>query len=201
MLALSSLLIFATVYAAAVATPGPGVVAFVARALAGGFWSAIPMIFGMLAGDLVLMTLSAFGLALAAQAMGDLFLLVKVAGGLYLIYLGWKYWTAPVELVEQEPASAASGFLSMFTLTLGNPKAIAFFVALLPTLVDIGKLNPLGFAQLAAVSVIVLPAVCLAYAALASSVRRFFASVTARRRMNKGAGAIMIGAGVSVAVT
>src|SRR5712671_1678505 len=92
-----SLLIFAAVYAVAVATPGPGIVTLVARTLGGGFWSAVPNTFGMAAGDLVLMTLSAFGLALVAQAMGDLFLIVKLAGAAYLIYLGYKYWTAPVD--------------------------------------------------------------------------------------------------------
>jgi threonine/homoserine/homoserine lactone efflux protein len=177
-------------------------VALVARALGGGFWSAVPMVFGMAAGDLALMTLSAFGLALVAQAMGDLFLIVKLAGAGYLIYLGYKYWTAPVaETLTAKPGSAAQGFLSQLALTLGNPKAIGFFVALLPTLVDLKTLNVTGFVEMCLMPVTILPAICFAYMALAWSVRSWFQSVLARRRMNKGAGAIMIGAGVTVAVT
>jgi threonine/homoserine/homoserine lactone efflux protein len=197
-----ALLIFAAVYAAAVATPGPGIVALVTRALAGGFWSAVPNTYGMALGDLILMTLSAFGLALVAQAMGDLFLLVKLAGAGYLIYLGYKFWTAPAEeTFTAAPSGAAQGFLSQFALTLGNPKAIGFFVALLPTLIDLKTLTLAGYAELCALPLTVLPAVCLTYAALAHSVRGLFQSALARRRMNKGAGAIMVGAGISVAMT
>jgi len=128
-----ALLIFAAVYAVAVATPGPGIVTLVARAIGGGFRSAVPMVFGMAAGDLALMTLSAFGLALVAQAMGDFFLIVKLAGAAYVVYLGYKYWTAPVaETLTTEPGGAAQGFLSQLALTLGNPKAIGFFVAPFP---------------------------------------------------------------------
>jgi threonine/homoserine/homoserine lactone efflux protein len=196
------LVIFAAVYAVAVATPGPGIAALVARALGGGFWSAVPMVFGMAVGDLALMTLSAFGLALVAQAMGDLFLIVKLAGAGYLIYLGYKYWTAPVaETLTAEPGSATQGFLSQLALTLGNPKAIGFFVALLPTLIDLKTLDLTGFVEMCLMPVTILPAICFAYMALASSVRGWFQSVLARRRMNRGAGAIMIGAGVTVVVS
>lgn len=202
MLSTHSLLIFAAVYAVAIATPGPGIVSLVARALGGGFWSAVPMVFGMAAGDLTLMTLSAFGLALVAQAMGDFFLVVKVAGAGYLIYLGYKYWTAPVEeTMAVVPGAIAQGFLTQFALTLGNPKAIGFFVALLPTLIDLKTLTLGGYAELSAMCFTVLPAVTLTYAALASSVRGLFQSAVARRRMNKGAGVIMVGTGISVAVT
>lgn len=202
MLTTHALLVFAMVYGAAVATPGPGIVALVTRALAGGFWSAVPSTFGMAAGDLVLMTLSAFGLALVAQAMGDFFLIVKLAGAGYLVYLGYKFWTAPVdETMTVVPGGAAQGFLSQFALTLGNPKAIGFFVALLPTLVDLKTLNAVGFAELCLMPLTILPAVCLTYAALAHSVRGLFQSVIARRHMNKGAAVIMVGTGVTVAVT
>ena len=202
MLSVHSLVLFAAVYAVAVATPGPGIVTLVARAIGGGFWSAVPMVFGMAAGDLALMTLSAFGLALVAQAMGDLFLIVKLGGAAYVIYLGYKYWTAPVsETLTAEPGGAAQGFLSQLALTLGNPKAIGFFVALLPTLVDLKTLTLAGFAELCLMPLTILPAVCFAYMALASSVRGWFQSALARRRMNKTAGAVMIGAGVTVAVT
>ena len=72
-----SYLLYVGLYAVAVAVPGPGVIAIVARALGSGFKSVIPGTLGILVGDLCLMTLSAFGLALVAQAMGQLFLAVK----------------------------------------------------------------------------------------------------------------------------
>ena len=82
MIPLHNYLIYIGVYALAVATPGPGVIAIMARALGSGFRATVPASLGILVGDLCLMTLSAFGLAVVAQAMGHLFLAVKIAGGL-----------------------------------------------------------------------------------------------------------------------
>lgn len=201
MIPIEALLVFAGVYVAALLTPGPGNLAIVARALASGFWAAAPMAFGTLAGDLVLLTLSAFGLALAAQTLGEFFLVVKLGGAAYLIWLGYRYWTAPTQAGGPVPGGARQSFLGQFALTLGNPKAIAFFVALLPSVVDLHGLTLAGYLELCAVSVLSVPAVMLSYAALASRIRRFLSSERARGRMNKGAGLVMAGAGVGVAVT
>jgi threonine/homoserine/homoserine lactone efflux protein len=196
MIPLHSYLLYCGLYAVAIAVPGPGVIAIVARAMGSGFKSVIPGTLGILAGDLCLMTLSAFGLALIAQAMGHLFLIVKIAGGLYLFYLAYKYWTAKVEDEgEVVPQSAGRGFLAYLGLTLGNPKAIAFFVALLPVAVNPRELNPIGYLQLCAATFVLIPAITLGYAALASQLSRFVASRKARLRINKGAGAVMAGAG------
>jgi threonine/homoserine/homoserine lactone efflux protein len=196
MIPLHSYLIYCGLYAVAIAEPGPAVIAIVARALGSGFRSVVPGTFGILAGDLCLMTLSAFGLALIAQAMGHLFLVVKIAGGLYLFYLAYKYWTAKVEDDgEAVPQSPRRGFLAYLGLTLGNPKAIAFFVALLPVAINPRALNVIGYLQLCAATFVLIPAITLGYAALASQFSRFVASRKARLRINKGAGAVMAGAG------
>jgi threonine/homoserine/homoserine lactone efflux protein len=147
------------------------------------------------------MTLSAFGLALIAQAMGQLFLIIKVGGGLYLLYLGYKYWAAPVsEVAEVVPESAGRGFLTQMGITLSNPKAIAFFVALQPTAIDLDKLNWVGYLQLVAATLILIPAVTMTYAGAAARLKNFVASVKARRRINKGAGVVMAGAGIAIMV-
>ncbi len=201
MIPLHSYLLYCGLYAVAIAVPGPGVIAIVARALGSGFKSVIPGTFGILVGDLCLMTLSAFGLALVAQTMGHLFLIVKIAGGLYLFYLAYKYWTAQVEDEgEIVPQSAGRGFFAYLGLTLGNPKAIAFFVALLPVAVNPRELNVIGYLQLCAATFVLIPAITLGYAALASQLSRFVASRKARRRINKGAGAVMAGAGCLIMV-
>jgi threonine/homoserine/homoserine lactone efflux protein len=200
MIAAHNYLLYFVLYAIAVAVPGPGIIAIVARALGSGFRATLPAIAGNTVGDLVLMTLSALGLAVIAREMGGLFLIVKLAGAAYLIWLGYKYWTIPVAELKVAPSSARQGFLSQFLLTLGNPKGIVFFVALMPTAIDLGKLNGTGYVQLCLATLVVIPAIEMAYAALASRVRVFLTSVTARGRLNKGAGAIMIGAGLGVAV-
>jgi threonine/homoserine/homoserine lactone efflux protein len=205
MIAWHSYLLYCGLYAVAIATPGPGVIAIVARALGSGFKSVLPATLGILVGDLTLMSLSAFGLALVAQAMGQLFLVVKIAGGLYLFYLAYKYWTAKVEesgeIVPQSTGhDFKRGFIAYLGLTLGNPKAIAFFVALLPVAVNPRALNVIGYLQLVAATLVLIPAITLGYAALAARLSHFVASRKARRRINKGAGAVMACAGVAVMV-
>jgi threonine/homoserine/homoserine lactone efflux protein len=201
MIAWHNYLLYCGLYAVAIATPGPGVIAIVARALGSGFRSVIPGAAGILAGDIILMTLSAFGLALVAQAMGQLFLIVKIGGALYLLYLGYKYWTAEVpETGKIVPQSAGRGFLAYLGLTLGNPKAIAFFVALLPVAVNPRELGLAGYLQLCAATFVLIPAITLGYAALAAQLSRFVASRKARKRINKGAGAVMAGAGALIMV-
>ena len=196
MIPLHNYLLYCGLYAVAIAVPGPGVIAIVARAVGSGFRSVVSGALGILVGDLCLMSLSAFGLALIAQAMGHLFLIVKIAGGLYLFYLAYKCWTAKVEdEVEAVPQSAGRGFLAYQGQTLSNSKAIAFFVALLPVAVNPRELNALGYLQLCCATFVLIPAITLGYAALASQLSRFVASRKARKRINKGAGAVMAGAG------
>jgi threonine/homoserine/homoserine lactone efflux protein len=201
MIALHQYLLYFILYTVVVATPGPGILAIVARALGSGFRATVPAVLGNTLGDLIQMSLSAFGLAVIAREMGGLFLGVKLAGAAYLIWLGYKYWTAPVTETPVITSSARQGFVSQLMLTLGNPKSLVFWLALMPTAIDLGKLNGVGYLQLVAATLVVIPGVELAYAGLASQVRAFLTSATARRRMNKGAAAIMIGAGVGVAVS
>jgi threonine/homoserine/homoserine lactone efflux protein len=202
MLSAHAYLIYCTLYAICVAVPGPGVVAIVARALGSGFRGTIPAVLGMLVGDLVWMTLSAFGLAAIATAMGNWFLLIKYAGALYLVYMGYKYWRAEVgDMPELVPASTRQSFFSQLSITLGNPKAMAFFLAILPTVVDLNHLSAFGYGQLVLVTVVLIPAIMLSYAAAAAQVRELLTSKKARKGINKAAAVVMFGAGAGVAVS
>jgi threonine/homoserine/homoserine lactone efflux protein len=201
MIPLHNFLLYCALYAIAIAVPGPGIVSIVARALGSGFRATVPACLGIMVGDLILMTLTAFGLALVAQAAGQLFLAVKIAGGLYLLFLGYKYWTAKVsERQEIVPESAGRGFLTQMGITLSNPKAIAFFVALQPTAIDLSRLTFLGYLELVGATVVLIPAITMGYAAAAARLKNFVASVKARRRINKGAGVVMAGAGIAIMV-
>jgi threonine/homoserine/homoserine lactone efflux protein len=184
-------------------TPGPAVVTIAARALASGLRPAFAFNLGVVAGDLVLMALAILGLAAVAQALGPWFVVVRIAGGLYLVWLGWKLWTAPVHEPGLEPAAASGAFrrnaIDGFVLTLGNPKAIVFYAAFLPTFVDLARIDGGDIAILAAVIVCVLTGTNMTYGLLAARARTVFRSRRAMRTLNRTAGTMMIGAGTVVA--
>jgi threonine/homoserine/homoserine lactone efflux protein len=188
-----TLLAFTIAYAIAVIVPGPGVAAVVARALGGGFRGAVPMIGGILAGDFAYFIFAIFGLAAIANWFEPVLVIVRWAGALYLLYVAWKFWTAKAGSEQMKPRRDApwKTFLSGFSLTLGNPKTMIFFLALLPTVIPIGGISPLAFAELTGIVVVVLIAVCSSYALLASAARDLFRSPRAIGRLNKTAALMM----------
>jgi threonine/homoserine/homoserine lactone efflux protein len=200
---LAGLLVFSAAYVLAVASPGPGIAAVVAQVLGRGLRAAPAYILGILTGDLVWFATAALGLAAVAQAYAEVFTIIKWAGILYLLYLAWKMWTSPVAPIVTEAGAISIShghlFMSGLTLTLGNPKAIAFFVALLPSIVDLEHMTAAGFAEVAVLIAIILPAVLMAYAVFAHAARGFFRSAPALKALNRVAGTAIAGAAVAIA--
>lgn len=198
-----TLVAFTIAYAIAVLVPGPGVAAVVARALGGGFAASVPMILGILVGDLVYLVVAVFGLAAIATYFSAVFMVVRILGAAYLLYIAYKFWTAKPgseQIGAKRDESNWRTFLAGLSLTLGNPKAIVFYLALLPTVVPLDQMNPLAFTELTAIVIVVLLAIGCGYAFLASKARDFFRSPKALRRLNKTAGAMMAAAAAAVVV-
>jgi threonine/homoserine/homoserine lactone efflux protein len=197
------LLVFIAVYFLAVATPGPGVAAVVARSLARGAQGAPAFIAGFLIGDLIWFTVAATGLAALAQTAHVVFVAIKYAGAAYLLYLAWRLWTTPVTAaLEAAPDSGQKPlqlFVGSLALTLANPKTMIFFLALAPTVVELERLTIAGFLEVAAAISLVLPLVLGGYVLLASRARRMFRSPAALKRINRGTGVAMACAAAAVA--
>ena len=185
------------------ATPGPGVFASVAQSLASGFRSSIHVIAGIVVGDLLFLFLAIMGLSAVAYALGELFFIVKIIGGAYLIWLGYKMWTAdPVPLNSKMSGGNRNGwqrFLGGLFITLSNPKVILFYCGFLPTFMDLGSLNVADIIIVSAIVTLVLFAVMGIYAYSAARARRLFTSQRATRNLNRGGGAVLIGTGVVIA--
>jgi threonine/homoserine/homoserine lactone efflux protein len=199
---LLGLLAFAGAYLLAVASPGPGIAAVIARALGSGLRGSPAFIAGFVIGDLVWFLCAASGLALIAKAYAPLFMLIKYAGAAYLIYLAYKLWTAPAASPGEAPAKEDTNlrlFLGSLALTLGNPKVMVFFLAILPTVVDLQNLTLLGIAELAILITVIISSVLTGYAVLAARARRFVTSPNAIRKVNRVSGAALAAVAVAVA--
>ncbi len=184
------------------ASPGPGVFASVAQALSSGFRSSLNTIAGIVVGDIVFLMLAIFGLSIIAQLLGEVFFIIKILGGVYLIWLGWKTWKAepvPFHLNNHlENRSSWQIFLSGLFITLGNPKAIIFYIGFLPTFINLTSLSLLDISIIIAIITLVLSGVLIVYTFTASNARRLFTSRKASKNLNRCAGTVMVGTGVVI---
>jgi len=199
----TGLAVYAMALAIAAASPGPGIAALVARVLGRGARGAVAFTAGITLGDLIWLTTAILGLAAVAQAFQGIFAAIKYAGAAYLLYLAWKLWTSPAELdgveMDARSESPAKLFAAGLSLTLGNPKPMVFYLALLPTILDLSQVTIGGYVELIAVTVAVLVVVLAGYIVLAVRARRLFTSPSAVRRINRTAGAVMAGAAAAIA--
>ena len=188
--------------------PGPGVLFIVGRALAHGRRAALATACGHAAGNYVVAACVAVGLGALLQRSALVFVLVKLAGALYLVWLGVhairkRKSLAAAFAVAGEPREGWRAFRDGGVVGVTNPKSYILFGAILPQFVHRAAGNvPAQMLLLALVSV-VMGVVCdCAWGFAASTVRGWFAGSPRRFELVGGAGGLaMIGVGVTVAIT
>ncbi len=199
---ITALIIFAGALVVAAGSPGPSIAALVARVLARGHRDVLPFLAAMWIGEAVWLTLAVWGLASIATTFQLVFAVIKWAGVAYLLFLAWKMWTAPVKVAgDTLPArgSSARMFAAGLAVTLGNPKIMVFYLALLPTIIDLGQLTVLGWGELVAAMLLVLTAVDVAWVALAARARLLLTSRRAVRIANRCSAGMMAAAASAIA--
>ena len=187
----------------AAAIPGPGVIALVARALGSGFRSTLPMLFGLALGDVVYLSAAVLGLAYIASTFGTVFMVIKYVGVAYLIWMAVSFWRQGVtaeKVAAQTAGDALSSFFAGFMVTLGNPKVIVFYLALLPTFLDLSTVTPVDFAVLIVLTFAIIVAVLIPYIGLAGRARHMLQSPRALKVMNRIAASFLAGAAAAIAV-
>ena len=197
---LSSLLLFASVYFAAVAAPGPGLAALVGRVMAHGLKGIAPFISGYVVGDLIWLFLASTGLTMLAHEFAGVITAVKIAGALYLLYIAWGLARsrAPVSGDVALPVATVgfSAFLGSLSLTIGNPKVIVFFLSILPLALDLDKLDYVNLIVVASVAVVVLSGTLLTYALAANRVRGWLSATRAVKFVRRAMAGLMAGVAV-----
>jgi len=181
-------------------TPGPGTFALLARALSSGASACFPMTFGMAISDIIYLVLATFGLSTIAENYSGLFTAIRFIGTAYLLYLGWKMWTTNVDTHFDKSNSKAnswlSGFIQGFLISASNPKVILFYIAFLPTFIDLTTLTHKDIILVSFITLFALMAGLMMVSIAASRVRQYLKSKSALKRLNQTAGSIMIGAGL-----
>ncbi|GAA6208795.1 LysE family translocator [Cognatishimia sp. WU-CL00825] len=181
--------------------PGPGIAALVGQALGGNQRASAFFLAGIALGDVTYLTVAVIGLAAIAKTFASAFLVIKVLGGLYLLYLAYGFLTSKAGLTKvgtERPKSSSGSFLAGYFVTLGNPKTIVFYLALLPTVMDLNNVHLFEWAMLAILTVLVIVAALAPYAVLASKARSLMTQPQALRRLNRIAATAIGGAGTLI---
>ncbi|WP_024954113.1 LysE family translocator [Sulfurospirillum arcachonense] len=180
------------------ASPGPGTFAIIARALGSGFNHAFSMSLGIVLGDLIFLLMAIFGLNAIANMMGEVFIIVKYIGGIYLLYLGYKIFTSKANensVKNVKSISYGKDFITGLFVCLSNPKVILFYLGFLPTFIDLNALTTSDIWLVSSLVVSILTLVLGSYAYFAAKAKKVIKRPKTQNIMNKLAGSVMLGAG------
>ncbi|HUN45964.1 MAG TPA: LysE family translocator [Stellaceae bacterium] len=198
----AGLAVFALALLVNAGSPGPSIAALVARVLSNGVGDVLPFLLAMWIGEAIWLTVAVAGLAVVAQTFAVLFTVIKFLGVAYLLFLAWRMWFAPTDgRGEGLPSGQRPWrmFLAGMMVTLGNPKIMVFYLALVPTLIDLGRMRPLAWAELLGTMLLVLMTTDCAWALLAARARRLLTNRRAVRVANRTSAAVMVGAAATIA--
>jgi threonine/homoserine/homoserine lactone efflux protein len=194
---------FAIAYSLMAAAPGPTVLLVMSYALSQGRRTAFAVVAGTSLADATCLAAAVLGAGAVLAASATAFLVLKLAGAAYLIYLGVKLWKAPVLALDAPappPGSASLAFVHAYFTTVFNPKSILFFMIFVPQFLN--ERAPLGpqLAEMVATVLVCGAAIDGAYTVFAAALRRFIRTPRAQRRVNRATGGLLVGEGVLAAV-
>ena len=179
--------------------PGPTILTVISYSMAQGKRARLPLVAAVALGDSTALVLSLLGLGTLLAASAFWFTVVKVVGGLYLLFLGVRMLRAGVSPAEVLKPTAPSSMWRLFgntwLVTALNPKGIVFFVAFLPQFLDRhGDVNHQLWV-LAITFVVMATINATLYAVFAATAASFLASRRAQRGFNVAGGSLLSIAG------
>ena len=186
-------------------TPGPVWVALLARSLSGGFQAAWPLAIGVALGDILWPLVAALGVSWLVSEVAGFMVLLKYVAVLVFMLMG-----AALIRNANHALSASSrltrpgmwaGFVAGVAVIIGNPKAVLFYMGVLPGFFDLSAMTMLDLAAISTLSFVVPLVGNLVLAASVDRVRGLLKSPGTVRRINIVAGCLLIGVGVVIGLT
>ena len=199
------LLLYAGGMALLWAIPGPVWVALTARALSGGFASAWPLAIGVALGDMIWPMSAIFGLTWILSVYGDFLQVLRWVAAIVFIVMGIllirKPAVAPTTDSRMTKPGMWAGFAVGVAAVIGNPKAILFYMGVLPGFFDLTKVNGVDIAAILAISALVPMCGNIALALFLDKARRLLSSPSSIRKLNLGSGILLIADGVVISLS
>jgi threonine/homoserine/homoserine lactone efflux protein len=184
--------------------PSTSVIAVVSRSIGGGFRHGIATSIGIVIGDICFIIIAILGLSVVAEAMGDLFIWVKLCAGAYLIWFGidlWRSKPAATKVDNIQQNSLISSFLCGLFITLGDQKAIFFYLGFFPAFIALDNISQTDIGIIIAITIIAVGGVKVAYAFASSQANALLKNTTAKVMLNRFAGSAMLVAGIYLIFT
>ena len=186
-------------------TPGPVWVALFARSLKGGFTGAWPLALGVAIGDICWPALALLSLGQIVSLHGDIIFWLRYVAVAVFVGMGIGLYLAPVHPLQAESKltkeGVLAGFLAGLMVIIGNPKAMLFYIGILPGFFDVSRLQMADIMLIALISALVPFTGNLILGLAVGRARQLISSVSARRRLNQGSGIILIAVGGLILVT
>lgn len=186
-------------------TPGPVWLALVARAVSGGFQSAWPLALGVAIGDVVWPLLAILGLSWIASEYDQMLGILRWVACAFFLWLGWTVIRNADRAISTDSRltrpGMLAGFLAGVAAILGNPKAILFYLGVLPGFFDLSAVTTTDIVVICVLSVVVPLIGNLGFAWFIDRMRQLVASPKALRRMNLAAGGMLMAVGLALPFT
>ncbi|RYH01591.1 LysE family translocator [Salipiger sp. IMCC34102] len=183
-------------------TPGPVWVALIARTLSGGFNAAWPLALGVVVGDVLWPLLAILGVAWVVSVYADFMIVLRWVASVTFLIMGALVIRHADSGVGSDSRLTRpgmwAGFLAGLAVILGNPKAILFYMGVLPGFFDLGALTRPDIAVICIASFAVPLIGNLVLAAFFGRARRLLTSPAALRRTNLTAGGLLIAVGLAI---
>ena len=187
------------------ATPGPVWVALIARSLSGGFHSAWPLALGVLFGDLIWPLVAIFGLSYLISIHADFMSVFKIIGVIMFTLMGLQLVRKPVAALSASENKLTRpgkwvGFVAGLLVIFSNPKAVLFYMGVLPSFFDFRIITGWDIVAICSISLMVPLSGNLTLATMVGRMRVFLASPEAIRKLNLVSGIALIGVGLLIAI-
>lgn len=186
-------------------TPGPVWLALMARTVAGGFWSAWPLSLGVAVGDIVWPLLAILGLSWVTSEYEQSLIVLRWVACAFFLWLGWTVIRDAGKTISTDNRltrpGIAAGFIAGVVVILSNPKAVLFYLGVLPGFFDLSAVTKTDIVVICGLSAVVplIGNLCLIWSI--DKVRSLVAAPKALRRMNLTAGALLIFVGLILPFT
>ncbi len=196
------LLIYAGAVAILFLTPGPVWVALTARTLSGGFRSAFPLALGVVVGDALWPFLAILGVGWIVSVFSGFMTVLRGVATVIFVTMGVLIIRNAAKSINSDSRltrpGAWAGFAAGVAVILGNPKAILFYMGVLPGFFDLTRLSRSDILAIVAVSIVVPLFGNFFFALFVDRARRLLTSPTALRRTNLVAGSMLIFVGLAI---